>query len=179
MSPADENPTDPTRTLEEPDDFKAMLAGAGLIFVLTFVPFASLACCLPQVGAALLAVHLFTSRYSLTLTPGTGIRLGIFTCLMGALASWAAAMGLYFLLDYQVGAKESQMIALKIAEMAGGQQAVEQVRQALEQQRAQGMGMGTILASLLVGALMATLSGVLGGALGATFFKRGPQPPKP
>jgi len=175
MNPADPELSDPVTEPEEQDDFKAMLAGAALIFVVSFIPFAAFTCCLPQVLAALLAVHLFTSKYALTLTAGRAMKLGIFTCLMGALAAWAVSMALYFVFDYQVGAREGEFIATRIAEMAGDENAVEQVRKALEEQRAKGLGPAQIAMGLFGSAAFAAISGVIGGAIGAALFKRGPK----
>lgn len=165
----------PTDATEEPDDFKAMAIGAAVIFVISFIPFAALTCCLPHIIGALLAIHLFTSKYSLTLTSGQGIKLGIFTCLMGAMAAWVVAMGLYFLLDYQVGAKEGEWIALTIAEKVGGQEALDQAKEAMEQQKSQGLGFAQIAGGFAGAAVFACISGLVGGAIGAAVFKRGPK----
>ncbi len=175
MNPSDPEIPNPIDEVEEPDDFKAMLTGAVLIFVVAFIPFASLSCCLPHVAAALLAVHLFTSKYALTLTAGRAMKLGIFTCLMGALAAWTVAMAIYFLFDYQVGAKDGEFIAMKFAEMSGDPNAIEKVREALEQQQASGLGVLQIAMSLLGSAAIAAVAGVIGGAIGAALFKRGPK----
>lgn len=167
-------PTDSVE-IEEPDDFKAMLTGAALIFVISFIPFAALTCCLPQLIGALLAVHLFTSKYGLTLTAGRGIKLGILTCLMGAMAAWAVAMGVYFLFDYQVGGREGEWIALTISEKVGGPEAVEKAREAMEQQKAQGMGLAQIAGGFVMAAVFACISGLIGGSIGSAIFKRGPK----
>lgn len=169
-----EIPTGPLE-VEDPDDFKAMLSGAALIFVVSFIPFAALTCCLPQIIGALLAIHLFTSKYSLTLTTGRGIKLGILTCLMGAMSAWVVAMGVYFLFDYQVGGKEGEWIALTIAEKVGGPEALEAAKEAMAQQKAQGMGIAQIAGGFVAGAVFACISGLLGGSIGAAIFKRGPK----
>lgn len=177
------NPTDPEvpnipGIVEEPDDFKPMLIGASVLFVTSFIPFAALACCLPHIGAALLAVHLFTAKYALTLTAGRAMKLGIFTCLMGAIASWAVMMAIYFLLDYQVGKEVEDMMvnfSIQMTERGGNQAAADQIREQHAQQRAQGWGVMQISLSLLGGAVFAAIAGVIGGAIGAAIFKRGPK----
>lgn len=158
---------------EEPDQFKAMMIGASVIFVIAFVPYAVLTCCLPQVIGALVAVHLFTSQYSLTLTMGKGIKLAILTCLMGGIASWVVAMGLYLGFEYQVGAKESEWLALTLAEKFGGEQAVEQTKLALEQQQAEGLNFKNIVLGFGGTLVFACFSGLIGGSIGAAVFKRG------
>lgn len=159
--------------IEEPDSFKSMMIGAAVIFVIAFVPFATLSCCLPQVIGALLAVHLFTSKYLLTLGKGEAIKLAIGTCLMGAMASWVVAMGLYLGFDYQVGAKESEWMALTLAEKMGGEQAVEQAKAALEQQQAEGLSFKNMVIGFVASVLFACVSGLLGGVIGAAVFQRG------
>jgi hypothetical protein len=160
---------------EQPDDFKAMMIGAVFIFIIAFIPYAVLACCLPQIFGALLAVHLFTSQYSYTLTTGQGIKLGILTCLLGGLSAWVASMGMYFLFDYQVGAKEGEWISLTIAEKVGGAQAVEQAKAAIAEQQAKGLGMLQIGIGLISSILFACISGLIGGSIGAKLFQRAPN----
>jgi len=177
MNPADPELPNTPDLVEEPDDFKSMLIGATLIFVVSMIPYVSLAsaCCLPQIVGALLAVHLFTAKYSLTLSAGKAMKLGIFTCLMGMLAAWAVGMALLFLFDYQPGAKEIEMIVLKLVGMTGNPDAVEQTRQQMEQQRAQGVGLAQIAVGLFGTVAFAGIAGVIGGAIGAALFKRGPK----
>lgn len=164
-----------TGETEQPDDFRAMMIGATMIFIIAFIPFAVFACCLPQIFGSLLAVHLFTSQYSLTLTTGRAIKLGILTCLLGGLSSWVVAMLLYFLFDYQVGAKEGEWIGLTIAEKIGGPEALEQAKIAMEQQRAQGLGMLQIVTGLIATVLFGCVSGLIGGSIGAKIFKQDPN----
>ena len=78
-----------------------MLIGAGLIFGIAFIPYASMTCCLPSIIGALVAVHLYTRKYGLTLTYGKGIKLGVLTCLMGGLAAWA--VGIWVLTCWMLG----------------------------------------------------------------------------
>ena len=164
-----------TGETEQPDDFRAMMTGATMIFIIAFIPYATLACCLPHIIGSLLAVHLFTSQYSLTLPTGRGIKLGILTCLLGGLSVWVVAMGLYFLFDYQVGAKEGEWLALTIAEKVGGPEALEQAKVAMEQQQAKGLGMVEIVIGFISSVVFACVSGLIGGAIGAMLFKRDPN----
>jgi len=172
------NPEEPDMPSElneaaEPDSFKAMMIGATLIFIISFIPYAGLICCLPQWLGVLLTIHLYTSEYRLTLSTGQGIKLGILTCLLAGIAVWVVAMGLYFGLDYQVGAKESEWLALTMAEKMGGEEAVEQVKASLAQQQAKGLGVMEIGIGLVSSAFFACIAGLIGGALGAALFKRG------
>ena len=164
---------DQTFETEEPDQFKAMMIGASVIFVIAFIPFATLACCLPQVIGGLVALHLFTSQYSLTLSSGKAIKLAVLTCLMGAIASWVVAMGLYLGFDYQVGARESEWLALTMAEKLGGEEALEQAKLAMEQQKAEGLNFKNIVIGFVASTVFACVSGLISGAIGAAVFKRG------
>ena len=163
--------------IEEPDDFQAMLIGATLIFVVSFIPYASFTCCLPHLAGALLAVHLFTRKCRLTISYGRGIKLGILTCLMGGLAAWAVMLGIRMLFDYQVGAKEGAALTLWLVEKMGNPEAVKQVKEAMEAQQAQGVTVRQVLGGLAGVGVFASLSGLIGGALGALLFKRGVKLP--
>jgi hypothetical protein len=160
---------------EEPDDFKAMATGAALIFVVSFIPYASFSCCLPYLFAGLLAVHLYTSKYALTLSLGSGIKLGIFTCLMGGFAAWVVAMAIRLIFDYQVGAKEGEALGLYMAEKMGGPEAAKAAREAIAAQQSQGITVAQVLIGIASVAVFSALSGLIAGALGAAIFKRGPQ----
>ncbi len=174
----DSIPSVPPAPAEAPDDFKPMLIGAALIFVIGLIPFSALLCCLPQLGGALLAVHLFTATYRLTISYGRGIKLGILTCLVGGLALWVVAIAARLLFNYQFGAKESETIAVFFAKF-GGPEAVKAVQDAIAAQQAQELGVAQILIQLLATAVFAAVLGLIGGALGAVLFKRGPkQPPE-
>lgn len=177
MNPSDPELPNAVTTADEPDDFKAMLIGATLIFVVSLIPYVNLAstCCLPQIVGALVAVHLFTAKYSLTLSAGRAMKLGIFTCLMGMLAAWAVGMALLFLFNYQPGAKEVEMLVLKLVGMTGNADVVEQTRQQFELQKAQGLGLAQIAVGLIGSVIFAGIAGVIGGAIGAAIFKRGPK----
>jgi hypothetical protein len=170
-----EEPTVISTAVEEPDDFQAMLLGAALIFGVSFIPYASFSCCLPYILAALLAVHLFTRKYGLTVSYGRGIKLGILTCLMGGLATWAVMLGIQLVFDYQVGRKEVETLTLWLVEKTGNPDAVRQAREGLEAQRAQGVTVGQVVGGLVGVGVFASLSGLLGGVLGAALFKRGPK----
>jgi len=177
MNPTTPEPTAVIPPVEEPDDFQAMLIGAALIFVVSFIPYASFSCCLPYLVGALLAVHLFTGKYRLTISYGRGIKLGILTCLMGGLATWVVMLAIRLLFDYQVGAKEGTALTLWLVEKMGNPEAVKQVKEAMEAQQAQGVTVGQVLGGLAGVGVFASLSGLIGGALGALLFKRGVKPP--
>lgn len=164
-----------TSETEQPDDFRAMVIGGVLIFIITFIPFAVLSCCLPHIFGALLAIHLFTSQYSLSMTAREGIKLGILTCLLGGLSSWVVAMLLYFLFDYQIGGKEVEWMTLTMAEKFSGEEAIEQVKIEMERQRAQGLSMLQIGIGLISNILFVCVSGLIGGSIGAKIFKRDPN----
>jgi hypothetical protein len=161
--------------VEETDEFKAMLAGAGVIFVISFIPWVRMVCCLPYLLGALLAVHLFTRQYGVTLSTGRGIRLGILTCLLGGFAAWAVGTLIWLVFDVQLGAKEGEALGLWIAETAGGEEAVRQAREQMAQQRAAGVTLGQMLIGVVAVGITGAITGLIGGALGARMFRRGPK----
>ena len=91
-----------------------MMIGAGFIFVISLIPFSFVLCCLPQIAGAMLAIHLFTKWYRLTLTYGEGIKLGILTALLGGLAAWVVGVAVMLLFNYQMHVKEVQDMMLKL-----------------------------------------------------------------
>lgn len=172
-------PTDP---VEKPDDFQAMLIGGGLVFILSIIPFVNfLGCCLIiQILGSLLAIHVYTNKYKLTLSPGKGIMLGILTCLLGGIAAFVLTMILQKLgLDFSQQFMQEQMI--KMAENFGGPEAAEQVREEIERQNIEGVGVVQIVIGLVISVIFNSVGGLIGGAIGAAVFKRAPEavPPAP
>ena len=174
MTPAETPSPLPPPSAEEPDDFQAMLIGAGIIVAVSFIPYASMACCLPHLIGAVVAVHLYTRKYGLTISYGKGIKLGVLTCLMGGLAVWVVITAVLLVFGYQIGAKDVEAITLYFAKL-GGPEAVEKTKEALEAQKNQGISVGHIVIGLVSVSVLAAISGLIGGALGAALFKRGPR----
>jgi hypothetical protein len=160
----------------QPDDFKAMMFGGLVVFVLSLIPYVSLSsiCCLPQIAGALVAIHLFTSRYRLTVSAGQGIKLGILAVLFGSLAAWAVAIAMQLLFNYQLNLKETEAIMLK-AYSRLGPDVVEKVKEAFEKQRAEGLTLGKMFIGLCTVLIASGIGGLIGGALGTALFKRGPR----
>ncbi|MBH53269.1 MAG: hypothetical protein CMI18_02860 [Opitutaceae bacterium] len=67
-----------------------MLVGASVVFVMSVIRFVNILSYrfIPQILGALLAVHWFTKKYELTISPGKGIVLRILTCLLGGVAAF-------------------------------------------------------------------------------------------
>ena len=179
MSDQNYLPTDP---VEKPDDFQAMLMGGGLVFILSIIPFVNfLGCCLIiQILGALLAVHIYTKKYNLTISAGKGIVLGILTCLLGGIAAFVVTMILQKL-GLDVGQQMIQEQMIQFAENYMGPEAAEQMREEIERQRAQGMGAVQVVVGLIFSVIFNALGGLIGGAIGAAVFKRAPEeiPPAP
>lgn len=165
-------PSDP---VEKPDDFQAMLMGGGLVFVMSIIPFVNfLGCCLViQILGALLAVHLYTSKYNLTISAGKGIVLGILTCLLGGIAAFVVTIILQRL-GLDLGQQAIQEAMIQFAENMGGPEVAEQMREEIERQNAQGMQAVEIVVGLVFSVIFNALGGLIGGAIGAAVFKRAP-----
>jgi hypothetical protein len=178
MNPPDSTPEapvpSPASAPEAPDDFKAMMIGAAFIFVTTFIPFSALTCCLPIVLGVLLAIHVFTNSYRVTLSYGDGIKFGILTAMLGAYSAWIVALGLLQFAHYQVGQEVMDLI-VKFLSKSGNQDAINKMNEAMEQQRAQGITLGKLGIGLVTNAVWCAICGTMGGALGAALFKRGPK----
>lgn len=150
------------------------MIGAGFIFVITFIPYSFMLCCLPQIGGALLAIHLFTKWYRLTLTYGEGIKLGMLTALLGGLAAWVVAVAVMLLFNYQFNVKEVQEMMLKVFSHFNNPALVDKMKEAFEAQKAQGITLPQLLIGLCSTVVTSAICGLIGGALGAAIFKRGP-----
>ncbi|MDB6020015.1 MAG: hypothetical protein JWR19_4504 [Pedosphaera sp.] len=172
MNPTDPVPNPPASPAVDPDDFKAMLIGAGFIFAVSFIPYISLACCLPQILGVLLTIHLFTRWYQMTLTYGQGIRLGMLTAMLGSVAFWVVVMALWLGFGYLMHAKENEAIMMKIMSKASPEM-LQAFKQAMEAQKTQEIGLPQILLGLCATVVNACICGLIGGALGAALFKRG------
>jgi hypothetical protein len=158
------------------DDFKAMMIGAAIIVVLSYIPYVRMGCCLLHWVGTLVAVHLFTQQYRLTLSYGGGIRLGVLTCLLGGYAAWIIGVALWLIFGTQVGAEEGRALGLFLAEKLGGAEALEAAKQQMEAQQSQGITLGQVLIGAVSVGVIAAISGVIGGAVGAALFRRGPKP---
>ena len=180
MNPPEPSNFPPPLPAEEPDDFKAMMIGAGFIFVVAFIPYAVFACCLPQIVGVLLAIHLYTSQYRLTLSFGEAVKLGIFTVLIGSLCAFAVSMLLLAVFKYHVGGEISGLIEnwtlnfMKSHNVPADQ--IEQARNNFEQQKLQGVTVTMVVGGLVGSAVGAAITGLIGGAIGKYMFKRGPEP---
>ena len=164
--------------VESPDDFQAMLTGAALVFVIGVIPVVYMVgCCLiPQILGALLAVHVYTKKYQLTISAGKGIVLGILTCLLGGVAAFVVVMILQ-----KLGLDPTQAMtqewSIKFAESIGGPEAAEEARRQIEEQNTHGVGVAQIVSGRVVGMILNAIGGLVGGAIGAALFKRAPEAP--
>ena len=173
---SDEAPDSPQTPdpASEPDDFKAMLIGAAMIYIVGLIPYTGLLCCLPQIFGVMLTLHLFTRWYRLTLGYGDGIKLGILTALLGMMALQVTAVALLLLAHYRVGG-ELEPLILRMFSFAGPD-AVQKMKEAMEAQRNQGITLVGLVIGILSTVVGASITGLIGGALGAALFKRGPKP---
>jgi hypothetical protein len=176
MNPTDPGAIQPPPPAEGPDDFKPMLIGAAMIFVIAFIPYAGLLCCLPQILGALLAVHLFTKEYKLTLTYGEGIRLGILTTLLGGVTAWVVAIALMFTVHYQVGGELSDMMVHFFSKFMPPD-ALDKMKEKLAEQKASGPDVTQVVVGFIGSLVMTGITGLIGGSLGTAIFKRGPKQP--
>lgn len=177
MNPTEPEAEQPAPTPVEPDDFKAMMIGATVIFVVAFIPFAGVLCCLPQILGALLALHLFTRQYQLTLAYGDGIKLGMLTVLIGGVSAWLISILLLMTVHYQVG-QEIMKLMVDLYTKLGPQfaQVAQKMQEQMDKQKAEGVTTNMLLLGGCMQVIMSCISGLIGGALGTAFFKRGPKP---
>lgn len=161
---------------EKPDDFQAMLLGAGLVFIISVIPFVNLlGCCLiPQILGAMMAVYWFTNKYQVTISPGKGIVLGILTCLLGGIAAFVVATILQKL-GFNPVEKFTNQATIDLMEKFAGPEAAQAARDQIEKQMAQGLTALQVVIGLVVSLVVNAIGGLIGGAIGAAVFKKAPQ----
>ena len=163
---------------EKPDDFQAMLIGAGLVFVISIIPFIGLTfcCCIPQILGSLLAVYWYTNKYKITISPGKGIILGILTCLLGGIASYIVGI---ILMKLGINPMESAMQAFAEAmanwvEQQAGAAEAEKVREEFAKAMSGEKTAVQIVIDLISVIAFYAIGGLIGGAIGAALFKKAP-----
>ncbi len=131
-----------------------------------------LACCVPGIFGALLAVWHYTDTEEVTLTSGEGAKMGAITGAIGSLLS--SILG--FVLQ-MVGLMKDPMEQMEVQRQQLEVQGLspEQIEQAMSM--AERFTSPTFLALfVVVGILMGALIGAAGGAVAAGLFKKGGTP---
>jgi hypothetical protein len=161
---------------EPPDNFTSILIGAGVIFIISVVPFLNLlnaVCCLGIIGGGFAGAFHYINAYSLTLTGGNGFKLGALAGLLGGLAALVVSFLLQAVFDYQPGTEEVQQFMLRI--LGTTPEAKMELEQAFREQRAEGLTVSSMLISTLGTLILYPLFAGLGGAIASSAVQRGKE----
>ncbi len=163
-------------TAEPPDNFTSILIGAGVIFIVSVIPFLNLInfiCCLGIIGGGFAGAFHYINAYSLTLSSGDGFKLGALAGLLGGLATLVVSFLLQAMFDYQLGTEEVQQFMLGI--FGTTPEAKTQLEQAFRQQRAEGLTVSNMLTATLGTLILYPLFAGLGGAIASSLVQRGKE----
>jgi len=155
------------------------LIGGVLLGILSALPVLqafNCVCCMWVIGGGMLAAHLYVKSSPFAVTLGSGVLLGLFTGVIGAIVDTIFSIPLHFALrGLTVGVAEQLN---QVLERVGN--LPPETRAAFRSMFAHGAGIG--VAVLLFGAFIRLivygLFGLLGGAIGVALFeKRKPGSP--
>ncbi|NTV47459.1 MAG: hypothetical protein HGB11_13290 [Chlorobiales bacterium] len=167
----------PYSSYDMPDNFKSILFGAALIVVIGLVPYMSIInafCCMGLLLAGAISVYHYTTTFHLTLTSGEGFRLGVYTGVLGGLATLVISYSLQLLFGYIPG---SELLGImKELQLSMVQNDVEMTREVesayLEIQESELSVVQIVFGTLVTMTVDPVFTG-LGGAIAANLFKRG------
>ncbi len=159
-----------------PSPLVPALIGGVAAGVLSSVPFLSCFCCLWIIGGAIVSANLYAKNSPVTLTPGDGAIVGIFSGIAAAVA--ASLVNLAFL-------PANQEIARRIADQMG--QLFPNMASdwdAAFRSASESASLAIFLFRLLIQAAVFAAFGALGGVIGASLYgKKTPpvqgRPPEP
>ena len=157
------------------DDFpktKSVLLGAGLVVLLNLlvgvIGFQFLCCMNLALGGFTVVSH-FTKSNGISVTSGTGAKLGLMGTLIGSLVVWCIALLVMPNKAEQIEQQRDQVI--QQFQEPGNEQAIEMVERILRPENA-GFFVLADFAMLVLGAV---LLGSLGGMIGASLSRKGPE----
>jgi hypothetical protein len=152
-----------------PSPFVPALVGGIAAGVLSSVPLLGCFCCLWIIGGAMLSANLYAKNSPVSLTPGDGAIVGIFSGIAAAVA--ASLVNIAF-------QSTNREIARKVADQMSqlfpnmGPEWDSVLRGS-----SQGASLAMFLFGLLIQAAVFAVFGALGGVIGASLFGRKTAPP--
>lgn len=158
---------------DAPDNFNAVLTGAGVILVIGLIPLLNLlnVCCLGVIAGGAVASWRYATQYNLSLSSGEGFKLGALAGLLGGLAGVVVGYALIALFDYQPGTSELRDLMLNAF---GDDPAVRaQLEESFREQEQNALSVSNIILGAIGAAIIYPLFAGLGGVIGAAIFKKG------
>ncbi len=154
-----------------PSPFVPALVGGVAAGVLSSLPLLSCFCCLWIIGGAMLAANIYAKNSTVSLTPGDGAIVGIFSGMAAAVA--ASLVNLAFQpMNRDVARRVADQMSQLFPNMGPEWDSVLRAS-------SQGTSPAIFLLSLLVQAAVFAVFGALGGVIGASLFGRKTPPPLP
>jgi len=156
-------------TEPHPSPFVPALIGGGTAGLLSSVPLLGCFCCLWIIGGAMLSANLYARNSPVSLTPGDGAIVGVFSGIAAAVA--ASVVNLAF-------QPTNREIARRVADqMSQLFPNMSPEWDSALRSSTQGASPAMFLFSLFVQAAVFAVFGALGGVIGASLFGRKTPPP--
>ncbi len=171
---AEENLPSAAQSSKAPDNFNAILWGAGVIAGISLVPYIGLIsnfCCLGIIVGGVIAVFQYVNEYQLTVRGGEGFGLGAIAGLLGGLAYFVVFTAVQVLFDYQINVEESRQIIMAL--LGSDPEVRQQMEEAFRQQKAEALSITNILIGLISTLIIYPIAAGIGGAIGAALFQKG------
>jgi hypothetical protein len=156
-------------TEPHPSPFIPALVGGVAAGVLSSIPLLGCFCCLWIIGGAMLSANLYARNSPVSLTPGDGAIVGVFSGIAAAVA--AAVANLAF---QPTNREVARRVADQMSQLFPN---MSPEWDAALRSSTQGASLPMFLFSLLVQAAVFAVFGALGGVIGTSLFGRKIPPP--
>jgi len=166
------------RNIDECPMKPSLIRGGAVAFLLMFVPFALVICCLPLVAAALVGVFDYTKRYRISLDIAQGMKVGVLCCLLGYGAYTIFYDIVWAVFDYQIGVETYQNVLRGMIESLPPEAAElmdEGMSESVEEMSEQKFSILALIPQLFIAVLVSAVGGAIGGLIGSAMFKKGPE----
>lgn len=159
---------------DAPDNFNAILWGAGVMVIISILPYVALInsfCCLGIIAGGVVAAFQYANQHQLTMRGGEGFKLGAIAGLLGGLTYFVIYTAVQVLFGYQINGEETQQIILAL--FGSDPQVREQMEEAFRAQKLEALSVSNILIGLVSTLIIYPIAGGIGGAIGAALFQKG------
>lgn len=150
---------------------KSILIAAGITAALGFVGYSYLFLCIHYIIGGFAAAGGFAKRHSITISAGTGAKLGAVSSFLGMLVAFTVFAIVFYNgfseADFETAREE---ILQKFYE--DGQPEAAEFAENLSLEQVRPLVVGVMLAA---GSALSLILGALGGVIGASVFKKGPR----
>ncbi len=149
----------------------ALMVGGIFTFLITLIPLANLACCIPLAIGGFVATARYASVYRIQVPLKMGMKVAILACLIGFGASTLLYNILWAAFDYRLDLSTYVALLNKLAEAMP--EASEQLEETIEQLEMQTLGVVELVQQVVWVIVSSGIGGAIGGALATAMFKKG------